>query len=409
MPVHQFSLLVQSAGTALLFIVFVLLYQKIRRRAFLDWIASWAFLFASLTSLFLLPFLGQQWWFIFFLHACVLAHALLLLRGVRRFRDERLRTSRWELLWIVPIVALAWWTSVEQGLVTRAAPVVLATAIAYAATGISFMVMRGSPGGRFLLSGSFLLWATERASLAYAIARFGAPDNMPGLLQYSAFLAMFLEMTIAVGIIILLFEASQTQLADEMHQLVSSDQELKEKGIRDPLTGLYNRHYFNDIIRRELASARRFGTSISALLVDVDRFKEINDVKGHAVGDDVLRFVANYLTACVREADYVFRWGGDEFLIILTKTDGPSAEAKAEELVRRLPNIPGTDNLQPTLSVGWASHRSDVEFPITLSEADSRMYEMKLARKRERADRERDRELLGEGDRRFEPAGPSRS
>jgi diguanylate cyclase (GGDEF)-like protein len=409
MPVHQFSLLVQSAGTALLLIVFVLLYQKIRRRAFLDWIASWAFLFVSLTSLFLLPFLGQNRWFFFFLHSCVLAHALLLLRGVRRFRNESLRSRKRELLWIIPILGLSWWTSLEQGLASRAVPVLIATAIAYAATGISFMIVGGSPGGRFLLSGSFLLWATERVGLAYSLVRFGAPGNMPGVLSYSAFLAMFLEMTIAVGIIILLFEASQTQLAVEMEQLVSSDQELKEKGIRDPLTGLYNRHYFNDIIRRELASARRYGTSISAVLVDVDRFKEINDVKGHSVGDDVLRFVANYLTACVREADYVFRWGGDEFLIILTKTDATSAATKAEELVRRLPNIPGTDNLQPTLSVGWATHRSDVEFPITLAEADTRMYEMKLTRKRERAERDRDRELLGEADRRFEPAGPSRS
>lgn len=408
MPVHQFSLLVQSAGTAVLFVVFVLLYQKIRRRAFLDWIASWAFLLASLTALFLLPFFGQHRAFYFFLHACVLAHALLLLRGVRRFRDDRLRLNRWEVLSVVAVVALSWWTASEQGLVARSAPVLLATAIAYGATAVTFAVGNGSPAGRLLLSGSFFLWAAERAGLAYALARFGGPDRMPTLLHYSAFLDMFLEMTIAVGIIILLFEASQTQLSAEMHQLVSSDQQLKEKGIRDPLTGLYNRHHFNDIIRRELASARRFGTSISVLLVDIDRFKEINDKMGHAVGDDVLRFVANYLTACVRETDYVFRWGGDEFLIVLPKTDTAAATAKAEELVRRLPNIPGTDSLQPTLSVGWAGHRSDVEFPITLAEADSRMYEMKVARKRERAEKERDRELLGEAGRRFEPAGPSR-
>lgn len=409
MPVHQFSLLVQSAGTALLFVVFVLLYQKIRQRAFIDWIASWAFLLVSLTTLIFLPYLGESRESFFLLHACVLAHALLLLRGLRRFRDDRLRSSKAELLWIVPIVGLAWWTSLEPGLAARAAPILLATAIAYCATGIAFGAIFGSPAGRVLLSASFLLWGLERALRAYGIARFGGPERMPELYQYSAFLAMFLEMTIAVGIIILLFEADQTRLAAEMHELVSSDEELKEKGIRDPLTGLYNRHYFNDIIRRELATARRFGTSISVLLVDVDRFKEINDVKGHAVGDDVLRFVANYLTACVRDTDYVFRWGGDEFLIVLPKTDPAAATSKADELVRRLPNIPGTDNLQPTLSVGSATHRSDVEFPITLAEADSRMYEMKLARKRERAERERDRELLGEAGRRFEPAGPSRS
>jgi diguanylate cyclase (GGDEF)-like protein len=410
MPAYQFSLLVQSAGTALLFVVFLLLYQKIRRRAFLDWIGSWAFLLAGLTALVLLPYLGPSQGFFFFLHACLLLHALLLLRGVRRFRDQRLQSRLVELLWLVPVVALSWWTSASQeGVAQRAIPILLATAVVYTVTAIAFAVTPGSPAGRLLLSISFLVWGIERAIAASAVMRFGLPENMPGLLQYSSFLAMFVEMMIAVGIIILLFEASQKQLAAEMHQLVSSDQQFKEMGIRDPLTGLFNRHYFNDVVRRELASSRRYGTALSVLLADVDRFKEINDRKGHVVGDDVLKFVANYLTACVRESDYVFRWGGDEFLIMLPRTDGASAAVKAEELVRRLPNIPGTDNLQPTLSVGWAMHRSDVEFPITLSEADSRMYEMKQARKRERAERERDRELLGEAGRRFEPAGPSRS
>jgi diguanylate cyclase (GGDEF)-like protein len=406
MPVYRFSLLVQSAGTALLFVVFLMLYQKIRRRFFLDWIASWAFLLTGLTALFLRPFLGSTRGFFFFLHACLLAHALLLLRGLRRFRNEKVRSKKRELLWIVPVVGLAWWSSAMPQGVTGTIRILLATAVAYAVTAIVFAITPGSAAGRLLLSASFLVWSAESALLAYAHARYGLPEQMPPLFQYSSFLAMFLEMLIAVGIIILLFEAGQVQLAAEMHQLVSSEEQLKEMGIRDPLTGLYNRHYFNDIIRRELATSRRFGASLSVLLADVDRFKEINDKKGHAVGDDVLKFVANYLTACVRETDYVFRWGGDEFLIVLPKTDGPSAAAKAEELIRRLPNIPGTDSLQPTLSVGWAVHSSEVEFPITLAEADARMYAMKMERKRERAGRDRDRELLGEAGKRFEPAGP---
>lgn len=391
----------------MLFIVFVLLYQKIKRKAFLDWIASWAFLMVALSTLVLLPSLGPSRGFFFFVHACLLSHVLFLLRGVRRFRDDRLRSSRIELLWIIPILGVSWWTSIlEEGANGRSVPLIIGTAIAYAVTSLAFAITPGSAAGRLLLFASFLLWAAERAAFAYALARFGHPDQMPPLFDYSSFLAMFLEMTIAVGVIILLFEASQSRLAAEMHQLVSSEEQLKEMGIRDPLTGLFNRHYFNDVIRRELASARRYGTALSVLLADVDRFKEINDKKGHAVGDDVLKFVANYLTACVRETDYVFRWGGDEFLIVLPGTDGPAAELKAEELDRRLPNIPGTDSLQPTLSVGWAMHRSDADFPLTLAEADARMYEMKVIRKRERAERERDRELLGGAGKRFEPAGP---
>ena len=407
MPVHQFSLLVQAAGTALLFIVFVLLYQQIKRKAFLDWIASWAFLLGGLSALVLLRYVGASRWFFFFVHASLLFHVLFLLRGARRFRDERLRSSRFELLWIVPVLAVSWWTSaLEEGVAGRSLPIILATAIAYVVASLFFAVMPGSPAGRLLLWSSFLLWAGERAAFAYAHVQFGEPDRMPALFAYSSFLGMFLEMMIAVGVIILLFEASQGRLAAEMHQLVSSEEQLKEMGIRDPLTGLFNRHYFNDVIRRELSSARRYGSSLSVLLADVDRFKEINDKKGHAVGDDVLKFVANYLTACVRESDYVFRWGGDEFLLVLPGTDGPAAQVKADELVRKLPNIPGTDGIQPTLSVGSAVHRTDVEFALTLAEADARMYEMKVLRKRERVERERDRELVGGGGKRLEPAGP---
>jgi diguanylate cyclase (GGDEF)-like protein len=91
----------------------------------------------------------------------------------------------------------------------------------------------------------------------------------------------------------------------------------------------------------------------------------------------------------VRESDFVFRWGGDEFLILLPRTDEGSAAQKSDELAKRLPGIPGTEGVAPALSVGWATHRMDAEFPMTLAQADSRMYEMKLKGKKEREERER--------------------
>ena len=226
--------------------------------------------------------------------------------------------------------------------------------------------------------------------MAASYLRHGDAALVSEMLQYAHFFEMFLEMTVGVGIIILLFEASQAQLQQEMQRLVESDSQVKEMGIRDRLTGLYNRHYFNDVIRRELARSRRHAAALSVLLIDVDRFKEINDVRGHGVGDEVLQFVANYLTACVRESDMVFRWGGDEFLVLLTQADEASAAQKAEELGRSLPHIPGAAQLQPTLSVGWATHLPKAEFPKTLAESDARMYEVKLRRKKEREAKARD-------------------
>ncbi len=393
MPVYQFSLLIQSAGTFFLFVLFLLLYQKIRRRAFIDWIASWAFLLVGLCLQFVMPNVApglEHRSFIFLLHTALLAHVVFLLRGVRRFRDERAGSGPLELLWILPVIAIAWWTTTEADSVTGPSAMALVLAAAYATAAIAFTITPGSAAGRVLLSSSLLLWGVERAVVASAYVRFGVPVTWPEPLHYLNFAAMFLEMMIAVGIIILLFETSQQQLAAEMKEVLESEQQLKEMGVRDPLTGLYNRHHFNDVIRRELANVCRYGISLSVLLADVDSFKQINDLKGHAVGDEVLVFVANYLNHSVRESDFVFRWGGDEFLILLPRTDEGSAAQKAEELSRSLPAFPGTGEIPLGLSAGWATHRMDAEFPMTLSQADARMYEMKVRNKKEREDRRKD-------------------
>ena len=384
------ALPVQAAGTILLFIVFLLLYRKFRRPAFLDWIASWGFFLLSI---------GLQWVLLrpgapdesrriplFGLNLTLLAHVFFLLRGVSRFRGQRTASRPVEMLWVLPILGVAW------GLAGTSPPEAIISfirAAAYLVTAVAFARTPGSAGGRVLLSSSFLLWAIERATVGWAQLHYGDVLAMPRAYAYGQFFEMFLEMTVGVGIIILLFEASQDELKREMARLVESDTQVKEMGIRDRLTGLYNRHYFNDVIRRELARSRRHGVAISVLLIDVDRFKQINDVRGHQVGDEVLQFVANYLTACVRESDLVFRWGGDEFLVLLTQADEASAAQKAEELGKSLPHIPGAEHLQPTLSVGWATHRPKAEFPRTLAEADARMYERKLSRKKERDARER--------------------
>jgi diguanylate cyclase (GGDEF)-like protein len=391
---YLFSLLVQAAGTVLLFVVFLLLYRKFRKPAFLDWIASWGFFLAGLALLWLVlsATTNPSRLALLLMLTAMLGHVYFLLRGVWRFRSERAAARPVEMLWAVPILALAFWLSTFPVSPPGgwAAPISFVRGAAYLLTAAAFAAVPGSAGGRAILASSFSFWGIERLVLGIGYLQYGDLDRMPPGFQYAYFFEMFLEMTVGVGIIILLFEASQAQLQQEMQRLVESDSQVKEMGIRDRLTGLYNRHYFNDVIRRELARTRRHGGALSVLLIDVDRFKEINDIRGHAVGDEVLQFVANYLAACVRESDLVFRWGGDEFLILLTQADEASAAQKAEELGRSLPHIPGAEQLQPTLSVGWATHHASAEFPKTLAEADARMYEMKLNRKKERERKLRD-------------------
>src|SRR5690606_27163483 len=106
-------------------------------------------------------------------------------------------------------------------------------------------------------------------------------------------------------------QALQRQLAE----IQALQCQLKQQAERDPLTGLFNRRYLTATMDRELARVRRDGRPMSLMLIDVDRFKSINDVLGHQAGDECLTRLAALLKANTRESDVVCRWGGDEFLV----------------------------------------------------------------------------------------------
>lgn len=158
---------------------------------------------------------------------------------------------------------------------------------------------------------------------------------------------------------------------------------LRDQAMRDPLTGVYNRRYFNQVLEHQIACGARDEHSASFLMIDVNRFKEINDTRGHQVGDRVLQEVAAVLQYTVRAKDTVVRYGGDEFLIVLPEpltvaeqSRERITEAIAEWSARageRLAGVP------LTLAIGCAEFVPHEELPIemVLAEADRRMYEAK--------------------------------
>jgi diguanylate cyclase (GGDEF)-like protein len=114
------------------------------------------------------------------------------------------------------------------------------------------------------------------------------------------------------------FEDMTYELRVTNKRLETAQGELRHMVTTDALTGCRNRRFFDDVIGREIQRHRRYRIPLSLVFVDVDRFKVINDTLGHEAGDRVLQQVAAFLIRNVREADYVFRWGGDEFLVLMS-------------------------------------------------------------------------------------------
>ena len=149
----------------------------------------------------------------------------------------------------------------------------------------------------------------------------------------------------------------------------------------DGLTGLYNRRHFMEMAEGAFAHAQRLGQQLVVLMIDVDRFKQINDVHGHAVGDRVLADVAQACREYVRPDDIVGRYGGDEFIVLIPRTASARAAEIAAQLTGPLARAPGDDGTRVsfTLSIGIAECADCRDLPSLLARADMAMYEAKRA------------------------------
>ena len=151
--------------------------------------------------------------------------------------------------------------------------------------------------------------------------------------------------------------------------------------IRDSLTGMHNRHYFNEIINREFERAKRYRYFISMMIIDVDKFKTINDNYGHAQGDLVLKGIAECLGKNMRSSDIVIRYGGDEFLAVLPKANGRDLRKVMEKVKKRVKEWSENSDFgfPVSISVGGYAVNPDRNKSVdgVLKEADKRLYKDK--------------------------------
>lgn len=148
----------------------------------------------------------------------------------------------------------------------------------------------------------------------------------------------------------------------------------------DPLTQTHNRASFNDSIKREMSLAARNAKSLSLIFFDIDHFKAINDTYGHDCGDITLTFSAKWIKESLRDSDIVFRYGGEEFVILLSDTDSIGAELLAERIRSSIEHHTiayGMDTVRITASLGVSTLRDDDAVESFIKRADEAMYQAK--------------------------------
>jgi diguanylate cyclase (GGDEF)-like protein len=154
-------------------------------------------------------------------------------------------------------------------------------------------------------------------------------------------------------------ESADRRLLETNQQLKQLNDEFKLLSITDPLTGLFNRRHFDELMETEVGLSNRHGDPNSILLIDIDHFKAINDTYGHYVGDAVLKALTNTLQANLRRTDAICRIGGEEFAVLCKRADAEGAMEIAEKLraiIETTPMIPEDDDeLLITVSIGVAS------------------------------------------------------
>jgi diguanylate cyclase (GGDEF)-like protein len=368
--------LVAAAGAAIVAGLLLLLYLNRRRAYVLFWILGWVLIAASMMIL------GDDERFGANLPQFVGFYQTLNVSSAIAFAFSASAvggTLGWTLRHTLGALLLGVWLAVGTPLFGVAGALVpgylvTATALAAAAYRYARIARRDQFTGAGLIAVGLGIVALTNLWMLRAVALL-SPEIVLRLMGLN-FVAYAI---VTLGMHLLIFEDTTKELRLSNRRLEAAREELRSLALTDPLTGAYNRRFFDEIIARELERHRRAAQTLSVVFLDVDRFKTVNDVHGHAIGDTLLRDVAEFLKRKLRETDYVFRWGGDEFLVLMS-CPGADALKRMQTLEQEYETAPLVTSLGNGvgLSIGCAEAppgTKDIE-PI-IAAADEHMYRHK--------------------------------
>lgn len=213
-----------------------------------------------------------------------------------------------------------------------------------------------------------------------------AAGGQPPLMQQRVDLPLVMEssllamLSINAGMHEEIFRGWVKILAPAIKKLMDAEQ-LKRLAFRDGLTGALNYRALEEMLHREMERAQRYNTPFALIMLDVDYFKKINDTYGHLAGDLALKSLTDVLNATLRQSDMVFRYGGEEFVVLLPHADLDTGRRLAERIREAVAKMPLASGVKITVSLGVSEYVAGMDGRMLISRADRGLY---LAKERGR-------------------------
>jgi len=362
----------------LTFVYFVmsLIIYKVRREKYLLY---YLFTFITLTITYLLIFFQKSfpdWIGFIVMNLLVMISQMFVIVGIRTLYKIKPIVKRFSIYLVSLTLFLVYFTYFEFSMNAR----IIIMSIGMAVNLIDLIIVTNKYKENVHSSVNKLVFYITTLSAVVWMSRiiivFFNQENVKYLLEQGFSTALYyLIALITVSIWFSLYIWLET--TQSVIKLEQKNSELSQLALIDNLTKLSNRHYFYHEIDFLIATTNRNSTKLSMLMIDLDRFKLVNDTYGHLVGDNVLKQTAQILKNSVRATDRVYRWGGEEFIIITPETSNSQATLVADKICQNFREAHFKDIGNITVSIGLASYDSDETNEDWIKRADLALYQAK--------------------------------
>jgi len=379
----KIGLIIQLAGVSLITLLTLFLRRSITLVALKHWTNAWLFLSFALFCLrlaFGYEDYSIQLFSFYFLNEYIFA--FLLLSGCRSLADNGNMKMRNEVA-ILPFIPIAFglpFLADDFNLVFNVHSLILSGFFAIAFIAL-WRTKLNTFGWRVMLVALALLTVDFFQYFVVFTARQYVPIETD-YLSYNSIIDLVLQTLLGFGMVIVLLEQVLKDAKTTHENLEKAHEKLKELAHVDPLTTALNRHAFHGYIRRSGDQNQPVSGCVG--FFDIDDLKTVNDIYGHAVGDNVIRAVVRAIRDIIRAEDLIFRWGGDEFFVIMIGLKSDMANSRMKKMEDMLSDVVFEGVDRPiSISVSHAFENFDdlADLETTIERADAGMYQQKQIRK----------------------------